>query len=316
MMKPAIGTTIVVALLLSALPHAQKPAVRFNHAIQKFVESKTAFGMVVNDSSLEYAQSITRSGLDWILIDMEHGSMDVQQLRTFMIGMTDVGAAVKRGSPEPAVTPIVRLPQYGREPLQFMIKQVLDVGVFGIIFPTVESKEQALNAVRAMRYPQPKGSSVMEPTGQRGAGSGNAVWYWGVPTADYERRADVWPLNPEGELLAIMMIESVEGMKHADEIAAVPGVGGILIGPGDMSYSLGVGGYGAALSGRVPEVEEAIQTVLKVCLARKIPCGTTGNVNDVAKRMGEGFKFFSLGGGGMSASLDAALKAGRAAEKK
>lgn len=310
-----IGAIAAVVLMSADAPTTQKPPERFNRAIDKLVQGKVAFGTIPSNRSIELGQSMARSDLDFLMIDMEHGSMDMQELRIFMLGMIDSGTIVKRGTPQPTVTPMVRLPQYGREPLQFMIKQALDLGVFGIVFPTIETKEQALNAVRAMRYPQPKGSPYMEPFGQRGAGNGNAVWYWGVPTAEYQRRADLWPLNPDGELLAIMMIESAEGLKNAAEIAAVPGVGGILIGPGDMSFSLGVGNYAAATGGGIPEVEAAVQTVLKVCLARKIPCGSTGNANDVARRIKEGMKFFVLGGGGLSAGLDAALRAGRAADK-
>jgi 4-hydroxy-2-oxoheptanedioate aldolase len=297
-------------------PAAQKSSPHFNRAIEKFAAGKAAFGMVATDRSLEYAQSVSRSNLDWVMLDMEHGSMDIERLRTFLIGMTDIAEVLKKGTPQPNVTPIVRLPQYGREPLDFMVKQVLDIGVFGIVFPTVDSREQALNAVRAMRYPQRKGSPISDPLGLRGHGNANAVWFWGVPTAEYERRADLWPLNRDGDLLAIMMIESVEGLRHIDEIAAVPGVGGILIGPGDLAYSIGVGGDPAALaSGELPEVENAFQAILKACVARKVPCGTTSNVNNVAKRLQEGFRFFSMQDRGLSTSVESVIRVGRAAEK-
>src|SRR5262245_52015448 len=80
-----------VLLLRADAPSAQNAPARFNRMIEKFAQGKSAFGTLTNDRSLEMAQTISRSDLDWVLIDMEHGSMDVQQLRMFLVGMTDVG---------------------------------------------------------------------------------------------------------------------------------------------------------------------------------------------------------------------------------
>src|SRR5258708_2997720 len=99
----------------------------------------------------------------------------------------------------------------------------------GVMFNGVDKREQALVAVRNMRYPQKRTSKYPEPKGLRGYAPGMALWSWGVSDAEYERRADVWPLNPDGDLLAIMMIETTEGLKNADAIAAVPGVGAIFV---------------------------------------------------------------------------------------
>src|SRR5215210_4260318 len=96
----------------------------------------------------------------------------------------------------------------------------------------VESKEEGVVEVGRMRYPQMKGAKYPEPIGIRGSGPANAMWNWGVDGDEYARRADVWPLNPEGDLLAIIMIESVEALKNLDEIAAVPGVGVLFPGAG------------------------------------------------------------------------------------
>src|SRR5438034_960796 len=86
----------------------------------------------------------------------------------------------------------------------------------------VDSPEYALFAVKTMRYPQLRGSKYMEPRGIRGAGPANATWIWGIAGEEYDRHADLWPLNPDGDLLATMMIESVEGLQNVDKIAAVP----------------------------------------------------------------------------------------------
>ena len=102
----------------------------------------------------------------------------------------------------------------GDENVRFATKQVLDSGAFGVVFPRVETAEQAERAVRAMRYPPQRGEASPEPAGRRGWGPGRAALYWGLAVADYARRADVWPLDPEGELFAMIMIESVEGVRE------------------------------------------------------------------------------------------------------
>jgi 4-hydroxy-2-oxoheptanedioate aldolase len=135
-----------------------------------------------------------------------------------------------------------------------------------------------------MRYPPLKGETRREPVGIRGYGTGGATWAWGVNAAEYERRADVWPLNPDGDLIAIVMIESVEGLKNLDQIAGVPGVGALFLGAGsDLSRSLGV-------RPNAPETEAAFQQVLSACKSHKVPCGiTAGSGADVARRVKEGW---------------------------
>jgi 4-hydroxy-2-oxoheptanedioate aldolase len=124
----------------------------------------------------------------------------------------------------------------------------------------------------------------MEPAGTRGYGPASAAWIWGLSPAEYERRADLWPLNPDGDLLATIMIESADGLKRVDEIAAVPGVGVLFLGAGaDLSRSLGV-------AQNSPELEAAFQQVLRACKAHKVACMiTAGSANDVARRVREGW---------------------------
>jgi 4-hydroxy-2-oxoheptanedioate aldolase len=187
-----------------------------------------------------------------------------------------------------------RFPPYGRD-LQsndWIAKQALDMGLMGIIFNGVDNKEQMTRLVQYMRYPQQKTSKYQQPSGLRGYAPGNAAFAWGISVAEYERRADVWPLNPEGDLLAIPMIETAEGLKNADEIASVPGVGAIFIGAaGDLHQYLGVAQDSA-------EVEQARQTILAACKAHNVPCGITALTKaDVDKRLAEGWKMIRTGRG-------------------
>ena len=84
------------------------------------------------------------------------------------------------------------------------------------MFPDIESREEAAAAVASMRYPQ-RSRSTGGPGGARGA---MAAWYWGLSDADYKERADVWPLNPRGELMAFPMIETPEGVKNINAVNA------------------------------------------------------------------------------------------------
>jgi 4-hydroxy-2-oxoheptanedioate aldolase len=130
-----------------------------------------------------------------------------------------------------------------------------------------------------------KGSRYFEPAGRRGAAPTLATWLWGLSVDEYERHADLWPLNPAGDLLAIVMIESVEGLKNLNDILSVPGIGAVFLGnANDLRHSMGV-------PADSPEVEAARQTILKGCLAHKVACGiTVAGGAEMVKRLNEGWK--------------------------
>ena len=298
-----------VLMLVVSLPagvFAQSDA-RLNKLIELFENDQPAFGLLSFDYSLNNARSMASSGLDFILIDMEHAPFDVERLRQFLLGMTNKRSIMAKGNLQPDVVPFVRIPAAGgTEELIAQAKQVLDVGVYGIMFPAIHNREQAELAVRATRYPQYNDAPDYEPQGLRGRNPSNAAWYWGV--RDYHTRADVWPHDPNGELLAIMFIESPEGVENVEEIITVPGVGGIFIGPSDLSTSMGY------TSPAAPEVEAAIQTVLGACLEYDVPCAITTGAGSVQQRIEQGFRFVTVGAdGGLSAGASRALGIGREA---
>jgi 4-hydroxy-2-oxoheptanedioate aldolase len=201
---------------------------------------------------------------------------------------------VKKKTPDGRFTtaPIVRVPLEGDEDFRFAVKQVLDMGAMGVVFPHIETRAAAVEAIRSMRYPPQRGSKIPEPAGRRGWGPGRAAAAWGFPVNEYAfQRADVWPLNPNGELFAMIMIETAEGVKNIDDIIKVPGIGAIFIGASDLGVSLGVGPPVAG-GANAPETEAAVQKVLKACLAAHVACAypVLGDANDLKKRLGEGFK--------------------------
>jgi 4-hydroxy-2-oxoheptanedioate aldolase len=302
----ALFTGLLLLICLPAATFAQSGA-RLNKLIELFENDQPAFGLLSFDYSLTNARSMASSGLDFILIDMEHAPFDIERLQQFLLGMTNKRAILEKGSLQPDVVPFVRIPAAGgAEELIAQAKQVLDVGVYGIMFPAIHNREQAELAVRATRYPQYNGAPDYEPAGLRGRNPSNAVWYWGV--GDYHTRADVWPLDPQGELLAVMFIESPEGVANIEEIITVPGVGAIFIGPSDLSTSMGY------TSPAAPEVEQAIQTVLGKCLEHDVPCAITTGAGSVQQRIEQGFRFVTVGAdSGLSAGASRALNIGREA---
>lgn len=262
-------------------------AVRLNKTIDLLDRGSTALGLLAFDYSLDNARTLSRSDLDFVIIDMEHAPFDVERLREFLLGMTDKREMMAKGNLQPNVTPIVRIPATGGTEVITQVKQVLDVGVFGVMFPSVDTHEEAEIAIKAMRYPQLIGVTDFEPSGLRGRNPANASWYWGI--ADYYQKADVWPLDDAGELLAIIQIETPEGVQNIDAILSVPGVGAIFIGPADLSGAMGYASPSA------PEVEAAIQTVLSACIAHAVACAITTSPESVEQRLAEGFTMVTVG---------------------
>ena len=297
--------TVSGILLLSLTVSAS--AQRLNKLIELFENDQPAFGVLSFDYSLNNARAMASSGLDFLFIDMEHAPFDIERLRLFLLGMTDKRSIIEKGDLQPNVVPLVRIPAAGgAEELIAQAKQVLDVGVFGIFFPAIHTREQAELAVRATRYPQYNDAPDYEPAGLRGRNPSNAMWYWGV--RDYHAKADLWPLDPQGELLAMMFIESRAGVENIEEIITVPGLGGIFIGPSDLSTSMGY------TSPAAPEVEQAIQTVLGACIEHDVPCAITTGQGSVQQHIDQGFRFVTVGAdGGLNTGASNALRLGREA---
>ena len=259
-----LATAAASAVLVSMLA-AQQPRVRVNQIIEQFEQGRAAFGD-------EHWQFLSLTLSPFLRDDIETALADLR-----------VEGA------RPRLTPIVRIPYWGEQQYQHMIKQFLSVGAMGIILPEVETAEQAARLVETMRYPPQRGARYPQPAGKRGCCPGAAPGYWGLSRPEYFQRSDVWPLNPDGELLALVMVESRTAIDNIDEILEVPGLAGVMVGPADLSLSLGVGTPGPDL--RAPEVEAATATVARACVAHDALCGTF-ETSDVDARLAQGFKLF------------------------
>jgi 4-hydroxy-2-oxoheptanedioate aldolase len=169
----------------------------------------------------------------------------------------------------------------------------------------VSTVEDAYNAVAACRYPRPKGSPNYEPEGQRGDAPGTAARYWGLTQQEYYRRADVWPLDPNGEILVILMCEEVRAIDNLPQmLKEVPGIGVVLIGEGDLSQNLGF-----PRQYEHPVVVEAMTAILRICKEHRVPCGHphvgTHNVRDLVD---QGYRYLMAAPTRAYAALDQGLQ--------
>lgn len=221
---------------------------------------QTAVGTIVQLPSAPVVEILAQAGFDWLLIDTEHGPIDVEKLQ-----------AMIRATGQTAVTPTVRVTSN----LDWLAKRALDVGALGVMVPGVNTAEDALAAVRAVRYP---------PQGNRGFGPTFAALRWGIDGADYTRRAN-------DEVMAIVQIEHVDAVARIDEILAVPGIDLALIGPYDLSGSMG-------LLGQLehPEVQAAIDRVLKAAKRLNVPVGIFGvSAERMNQYIEQGFRAILVG---------------------
>ena len=156
-----------------------------------------------------------------------------------------------------------------------------------------------------MRYPPQQEGRWFggDPEGGRGFQANRAAELWGVSQDEYARRADVWPLDPEGELLAIAMIETKAAVDNIEEILEVPGLGAILLAQADLSMSLGVGTPAANPSD--PEVMAAVDQVARACAAHRdrggrVICGRYQTPEGVEAAVAKGFTMFTSRRGDLS----------------
>src|SRR5690348_15242264 len=182
---------------------------RLNGVIRALEQGQPTF-TAFTIADIENALAFSQSKYDGIIFEMEHNPWDTRTLRDCLQYMLNRRQIVDAGSVAPTVTPFVRIPPNGGEKSQWLAKQALDLGVYGIVWPHISTVDQAYNAVAACRYPRMKEAERYEPAGVRGDAPVAAARYWGLTQQEYYRKADVWPLHPDGEILVILMIEDTQ----------------------------------------------------------------------------------------------------------
>jgi 4-hydroxy-2-oxoheptanedioate aldolase len=169
------------------------------------------------------------------------------------------------------------------------ISKQLNLGVSGIMFVKAETADEVKAGIAAMRF-KSKG-------GRRPESVGSAPAYWGMSEAEYRQKADVWPLNPDGELINWTIIESKEGLARVREIAAVPGVGVLWPGAGTLRGIFSTADAGGQRQTDAVAWENAIQQVLSACKEFRVACGYPASPDDIEMRMKQGFSVFVMNWG-------------------
>ncbi len=265
------------------------PKVRLNRVVELLEQDKTVFcGGLVSNGNIDDIIYMADSDYDFAIIETEHEGFSPIALRTSVQFFLNRKRILEKGALQPDVPPFVRIPPNAREAggNQWVIKQSLDTGVFGLVIPHVNTAEEAAAAVVASRYPQVRGSPDFEPEGQRGWWTHLAARYWGLSDPEYYDAADVWPLDPDGEILLMAIVEEAEGVKNIRDILKnVRGIGAVWAGPGDMSISMGKRGDQSD-----PDVQEGVRKVLDACKEFDVPCAIGVTVDKVEQRIEQGFR--------------------------
>ncbi|HMA50067.1 MAG TPA: aldolase/citrate lyase family protein [Magnetospirillaceae bacterium] len=260
---------------------------RLNGLIRALDSGQAAFSLFA-PCEIETAIELQASAYDGIVFEGEHRGWDVAALRNSLQYLLNRGQIARSASPAPAMTPLARIPANGSEMNQFLAKQALDLGCYGVVWPHVSTVAEAYNAVSACRYPRLKNKPLYEPAGARGDGPMQAARYWGLALDEYYPRADVWPLAPEGEILVVLQIEDVQGIANLpDMLKDVPGIGAILIGEGDLSQELGY-----PRQSEHKAVREAKAEIVAICREHDVVVGhphvTAANARQVLE---DGYRF-------------------------
>lgn len=227
---------------------------------QQALEGKLLAGTFLNLGSSVTAEIAGRAGFDWVLIDLEHGSGDRQELLGQLMALEAYRAA-----------PVVRIPWH--DPPTY--KRTLDLGASGIMVPYVSTPDEARSVVAAMQYP---------PLGARGVASINRACGFGQDFDEYFRQAN-------DELLVIVQIETGEAVKNVDAIAAVDRVDVLFVGPLDLSVSLGV-----PRQFDHPDFREAVTRVVAASRRHGKAAGTLAANSEMLRRfVADGFTFTACG---------------------
>lgn len=277
---------------------------RLNPVLDLLEADKPVFTMWVNyygvGSDYQTAAAVAANpDYDFLLYDLEHQPYDLERLRRFLWDLLDPGQIESQG--RRVTKPVIaRIPASGREMNDWVIKQVLDTGVAGIMLPHIETPEQALHAVAAARYPAAPYAANPELRGRRGFSPAVPVRYWGVSHDQYITSSDVWGLDPNGNLLLIFIIENQMGVDNVREIASAlheANVKCILwAGGGDMTISYGEGLLGG------PATEASIETILAAGREFDIPIGLN-SFDNVETQYARGARaFFTLGPSALATS--------------
>lgn len=270
-------------------------AQRINRAIELLEAGQPIYyvgGHTGHVLTYEQGRKDARTWADYVNVGMEHGAFDMAGLDEYMRGLID-GGPTTSGHRSPTV--IVEAPVDGPNEAvvrynAWQFRQLLARGVHGILLCQAESADAVRAFVESCRYPIHKiGVGCGLGIGTRGRGSEPwAAAVWGVSPDEYMDGADPWPLNPRGELLLGVKIESLDGVSRVEQILSVPGIGFAEMGPGDLGLALG---YKQVPREPYPlEMQAARERVFKTCRADSIAFLETCTPENVTRKIDEGVR--------------------------
>ncbi len=238
----------------------------FKNKIKKALyEGKPCFGTFICTNSTDIVEIFGLVGFDFVIIDTEHGYMSPETSRGLI-----------RAAEVTGMTPIIRV----TENSEASILRSLDIGAHGVQVPHVNNVEEAKLTIQYSKY---------YPEGMRGIATARSSNYWLVPIEDYLRQENE-------ETLVILHCETEEGLNDLENIAQIPGIDVIFLGPFDMSQSMGIPGQTDH-----PRIKAALERVLHVCKKYNKIAGIYCESAETAKRMADaGFLFLPI-------SMDGAL---------
>ena len=227
---------------------------------ERVLNKELLFGTFLNLGSSLTAEIAGHAGFDWLLIDLEHGAGNRQELLYQLQAIEST----------PAV-PFVRIAW--NDPILF--KKVLDLGASGIMVPYIQTAEEARRAVAAMRYP---------PAGNRGVAVMNRACAFGPGFDEYFKAAG-------SKLVTILQIETAESLRNLEQIAAIEGADVLFVGPMDLSVGLGI-----AQQWSHPDLREALSKVVNACKKFGKAAGMiVMNEGQIDQAVADGFTMLAYG---------------------
>ena len=288
-----------------------KAPTRLNPVIELLEQKRPVFGLYApanprarpgaptpDPSAIKSAAQLAQDALAYAAADyIFDGSMERNFDRSYPVfgefahGMFNGGMLRKATSPRLRQPLFVKTPEIALDPAvaRERIGSQLNLGVSGIVFVDVKSADEVKQGLAMMRFAS-KG-------GTRRDSVGSAPAMWGMSEKEYKEKADLWPLNPNGELVNFTIVESLEGLAKVREIAAVKGIGVLFPGAGTLR---GIFATPDSTGRRVVDQvkwEAAIQQVLAACKEFNVPCGYPAGEADIEMRMKQGFTVFIIGWG-------------------
>jgi 4-hydroxy-2-oxoheptanedioate aldolase len=235
---------------------------RSNPVKAKLKSGKPAVGTWLSLGSVTAARFLARSGFDWLTVDIEHSLVGMETATTIFGAVADAGCVA-----------LARVPSNRHD----HIKRVLDNGAHGIVVPMVNTRQEALDAIAACKYP---------PQGTRSVGGSVHALNWNAKPADYFAKAN-------DEILIVLQCEHIDAVRTFDDVFGVPGVDAVFVGPNDLMSSM------RDKAGNPPSPEVFAKTladILAGCKRLGIPAGIhTFSAEEANKRIAEGWQFLAVG---------------------